>query len=400
MGGRAFSNGSNPLHTPRMPPKLYLEVRDQYISLLQRLFKHVASPIEAPSKADHGDIDIFVETPIQPEIDALANSSLDSKLYSERDVTRRAVCVLLQPERITRSGKVTILALPHPSVQDAFVQLDIQIFPSFTTWRWHLFQCARGGLWALFRMLLRPFGLVATDRGFFARDAEIEPANKDRSEVFLTAEPAEVLEYLGYEEKEFWSPPSEEAGADCESSTVVRPAGQNSQSFRDLESLFDFAARCRFFRKSIFRKRPGSKRRRDWLKKNATYCRFVKEYVPRLPDNDHGDSSNVSASVESVDDEATRKQKRALERQQVFDEVLNRWERRGEWKELRRKWEEDRDESGDKAVAKALKGEMWRAENEYAGAWIKPLGVSIQVKKSKEEEKEVSSKAGNALKKN
>ena len=47
------------------------------------------------------------------------------------------------------------------------------------------------------------FWAYHTDRCLFVSDAAIEPMNKQWSKVFLTVEPVEVLNLLGYKEMEF-----------------------------------------------------------------------------------------------------------------------------------------------------------------------------------------------------
>lgn len=60
MGGSLFSSGDDPLHTPRMPPHVYNQVKATCHAALRTLFLCVASPIEGPEKEDHGDLDILV----------------------------------------------------------------------------------------------------------------------------------------------------------------------------------------------------------------------------------------------------------------------------------------------------------------------------------------------------
>ena len=60
MGGSLFSSGENPLHTPRMPPHVYHQVKAACHAALRTMFLCVASPIEGPDKKDYGDLDILV----------------------------------------------------------------------------------------------------------------------------------------------------------------------------------------------------------------------------------------------------------------------------------------------------------------------------------------------------
>jgi hypothetical protein len=71
MGGIAFNKpiGTYDLNTPRMPPGTYRRIRDRCHALLRRRFLAVASPIDAPRKADYGDVDIFVTWDTQAHTD-------------------------------------------------------------------------------------------------------------------------------------------------------------------------------------------------------------------------------------------------------------------------------------------------------------------------------------------
>lgn len=60
MGGSAFNRT---FYTPRMPPEVYIRVRDNVNLVLKEFFVKSDSPIEAPSKTDHGDIDVIVSAP-------------------------------------------------------------------------------------------------------------------------------------------------------------------------------------------------------------------------------------------------------------------------------------------------------------------------------------------------
>lgn len=54
MGGNAFD-----LYTPRMRPEAYRTIRDRCQKKLRELFVVVATPIEGPAKADHGDSELI-----------------------------------------------------------------------------------------------------------------------------------------------------------------------------------------------------------------------------------------------------------------------------------------------------------------------------------------------------
>ena len=64
MGGSAFS-ASLPLTAfPRLPPSVYKNLKAKLLLKLQELYTYVGVPIEAPEKADHGDLDFLVAVPL------------------------------------------------------------------------------------------------------------------------------------------------------------------------------------------------------------------------------------------------------------------------------------------------------------------------------------------------
>jgi len=63
MGGNAFNASHPEALFPRMPPSVYNLAKTRILAALQPLYEHVATPAEAPQKADHGDIDFLVCSP-------------------------------------------------------------------------------------------------------------------------------------------------------------------------------------------------------------------------------------------------------------------------------------------------------------------------------------------------
>lgn len=68
MGGHAFCKPSvdkdghlqPALYTPRLPPRVYVALKELVIGKLKGLFHRVLKPTEHPEKADHGDVDVLV----------------------------------------------------------------------------------------------------------------------------------------------------------------------------------------------------------------------------------------------------------------------------------------------------------------------------------------------------
>lgn len=48
------------LYTPRLPPRVYVGLKELVIGKLKGLFHLVTIPTEHPEKSDHGDVDVLV----------------------------------------------------------------------------------------------------------------------------------------------------------------------------------------------------------------------------------------------------------------------------------------------------------------------------------------------------
>lgn len=67
MGGNAFGGVLPDSAFPRLPPNVYRALKARITPLVQSLYTHVATPIEAPEKLDHGDLDFTVAGPRELE---------------------------------------------------------------------------------------------------------------------------------------------------------------------------------------------------------------------------------------------------------------------------------------------------------------------------------------------
>ncbi|KAH7403747.1 hypothetical protein BKA64DRAFT_694425 [Cadophora sp. MPI-SDFR-AT-0126] len=243
MGGSAFTD----LHTPRMPPHIYNLVLDQTLLKIQKHFTHVSSPISAPGKLDYGDIDIQCFGPLTPTFNpavtpkATVMETVASELGAENWI-------------VGQSGQETNLAIPWPEDIDAkdslpnaghhedgdqdgnnvnqkskdekkskFIQVDIHIFPTLSSYNWKLFHSAHGDLWNILGSTIRRFGLTVNNLGLFLRIPDIELLDRKKSMVFLTDEPNTILEFLGLDPERWW------------------------RSFGSQDEMFAYAAECRMF---------------------------------------------------------------------------------------------------------------------------------------------------------
>ena len=310
MGGKAFSHGSNPLSTPRMPKAIYTLLRDEYVNLLSGLYSSVVSPLDAPGKDAYGDIDILVSNPLrQTNTQILADS-----LHAKASFT-------------TPGNPSTSFAVPYPGSKDDYVQVDVHECTS-ATFQWEFCTASHGDLWNIIGTSIRAFGLTANNVGLYLRIQEIEDLDKKRSMVFLTSNPDSVLEFLGLDVESYWKP------------------------FATVEELYLYAAGMRLFKRERYVREILKANDRKRMAQRPFYRRFVDEWLPQ----------QVDLGTEGRELTATR--------QSVMDEALERYGKRREYEEMLQVWRKERAELKAKQQAKESRRAGAKREIEYAEARI------------------------------
>ncbi|KAL3427861.1 hypothetical protein PVAG01_01370 [Phlyctema vagabunda] len=260
MGGSAFHF----LRTPRMPPALYIQVRDSTYALLLQHFKYVATPIEAPGKLSFGDIDVTVAEPCDsPQRESVVGAETGEELSqwlkgvlhanhvlhdkgssiwnlaipwpvdfelptpSEAEGEREGAREEEDDAEVTRDEKERQIEDDRKEEEDPsrekHIQIDVHICPSPALFHWSLFHSAHGDLWNILRSIISKQHLKATDQGFYLVDAAIEPLNRNRARTLLTTDPSLVLRFLDLDESRFW------------------------RAFASPHDLFEYIASCRLF---------------------------------------------------------------------------------------------------------------------------------------------------------
>ena len=370
MGGKAFASGPNALWTPRLSPPFYYALRDRYISFLKTFYKHVESPIDAPSKADFGDIDILVAGPTdhllshRPGFPPSNDSTVSERTSFEPWTFNDHVPILQQalaPKQIINipQSPTVSFAMYHGQLPGAYVQVDIHYCASEQEWSWMLFLQAHGDLWNLLGTSLRPYGLTATNLGLFVRDHVIDDFDHKRSRIFLTNKPAEALALLGYTQREFWGGQSNPA-ANCMNGENLesQKLDKDNRQFATVGDMYAFAARCRFFRKRWYIRSMLKSNDRQRMGKRDAFRRFVEEYAESLPSDTDGPWSG---------------KREREEREKLMNEVLDRFDKRAEWVERRKIWDEEREGLRAKRIVKLIKGQAMEEEFKYADAWIREV---------------------------
>ncbi|TEY83994.1 hypothetical protein BOTCAL_0023g00150 [Botryotinia calthae] len=231
MGGHAFSSHIPPIKTPRMTQEVYDKALEQNQAVLRKFYSKVESAIEGPGKTTYGDVDILVALPLEgaftskDQVGDVLKKALNAKaLLQDKGNPTINLAVPWPEDTITSAkGGKNLAASTDTSSASWYVQVDVHICKSEHEFDWELFHSAHGDLWNIIGTTIRGFGLTINNRAFFIRIPEIELADRKKSMVFLTDNPAEILDFLGLEQEKWW------------------------KRFSTQQEMFEYAATCRMF---------------------------------------------------------------------------------------------------------------------------------------------------------
>jgi hypothetical protein len=296
MGGSAFTDLNNPaasLLTPRMPANVYQHVRDRALHTLRTFFTQAECPIEAPAKADYGDVDILVASPCNQAKTtvALLAVALGATQYKGNSPTTNFA--LLWPTAKELNGD-----LPSTSTKPEVgahndnansssaetlrhIQLDLHVCPTPESFIWELFHQAHGDLWNILGTMIRPYGVVVNHVGLHLRLAGVEDIAKDQRTIPLTTSPSAVLKFLDLDESNYWTP------------------------FESVDAMFAYAASCRFYDPNAYKGREDLKSNdRQRMKKRPMFMKWYDCYLQEHKEDAPGRSAG--ADREEVIEEAKR----------------------------------------------------------------------------------------------
>lgn len=261
MGGRAFSDGPKPLFTPRMSPQVYGHVKRRLISTLRLAFSLVHSPVDGPGKVDYGDVDLMLQWNPQYFEKVFERHRLyqyDVMLGSNAaDVVGR----LLEQKRSRNVGKLCgtwsyAVEWPHdlnpPSNPDndqdqAYIQVDVKVSEEADQVYWDMFKHGHSDFWSIVNILIKRVDLVANETGLHLIIPEIAKKDKKLGVLLLTADPREVLVFLGLDGL---------CRHDCGSSKEsCKVCNLWNLPFSTPRELFEYISTCRYFAAFIERKR-------------------------------------------------------------------------------------------------------------------------------------------------
>ena len=315
MGGSAFTDLNNPsasLLTPRMSPSVYQYARDRALRILHTFYAQAECPIEAPAKADYGDVDILVASPHnQAATDAASLApALGATQYKKNSPTTNFALPWPTAEELNTSsskpqkGKVssaeatiadgdglsltttmnTNAGAPHDHERvdnPRHIQLDVHICPTPERFQWELFHQAHGDLWNILGGMIRPYGLVVNHVGLYLRLAGVGSISKDQRTLQLTNSPSAVLKFLDLDESRYWTP------------------------FDSLDAMFAYAASCRFYDPKAYEGKEDLKANdRLRMKKRPMFMKWYEGYLLEHREDEPG--RTAGADREDVVEEAKR----------------------------------------------------------------------------------------------
>ena len=312
MGGSAFTDLTNPsksLYTPRMPLRIYQYSRDRALHILDRFYAHANCTIEAPGKADYGDVDILVTSP-RDQADtntATLAAALGATQYKKNNFTTnfalpwpsaeelnatslaQDAIMKMEPKvvgsSLSTSSKTSGLDALHNIGSDIagtqrYIQLDLHACPTMERFNWELFHQAHGDLWNILGAMIRPYGLVVNDVGLYLRLAGVDGISKEQRMIQLTISPSAVLGFLHLDDS-YCTP------------------------FESLDAMFAYAASCRFYDPKAYEGREDLKANdRLRMKKRPMFLKWYEGYLQGHREDEPGRSAGTGR--EEVIEEAKR----------------------------------------------------------------------------------------------
>ncbi|KAF2090713.1 hypothetical protein K490DRAFT_10828, partial [Saccharata proteae CBS 121410] len=280
------------LKCPRMPPDVYERLKKKYMDHLSHLFSKVTCAHDAPNKPDHGDIDMIVAGPLSP-------SGVSSEQLAKH----------CDAASFQLNGPVTSLAVPYPKSEntltaweqeDAWVQLDVHTCdPDLVEWT--SFMESYGDLMQIIGHTHRWTGLTLNNKGMSVRISEIEPEDKKASLLFLTRDPAAVMEFLGLNIAAY------------------------DKGFGSEDDIYGWVSSARFFDRRIFdnvteeeRTENANDRRRK--KTRPMFARFVDDWII----HHHDCGKGVTATREDISREAIA----TFDKQDEYWAKVSAWRRK------------------------------------------------------------------------
>ncbi|KAF8158169.1 hypothetical protein B0H34DRAFT_444063 [Crassisporium funariophilum] len=199
MGGSAFSAVLKETAFPRLPPHVYRALKARLVPKIAELYSWVGVPLEAPEKADHGDLDLLVAVPkaqyatftsISHEV---VKEILGAKFMIPMDGNRTSNYAV--PVRVGEWDALGHADEEERRRKDAddreiYYQVDIHVCTDKAEWDRIMFYHAYGDLGMILGLIARNNGLTFGSKGLKLPDPPNPPF--DLSESF-----DEITKFLG-----------------------------------------------------------------------------------------------------------------------------------------------------------------------------------------------------------
>lgn len=333
MGGNVFmssaAEGRPSLRTPRMDPKTYQTLKEQYIKLLWTLLigsRSIATAIEAPEKPDYGDIDIIVISDddvdwakVAAEIGAVAwvNRGTDDKPSCSLAVHIDGSRSTEPPVKyILTSGNHPLQLKPSPEVDEKeYAQVDLVRIPSVLE-DWTAFYSSYGDLAGMLGRIVTNFGFDVTEMGLRLRLQEWDDSSldewkhfnprKDEGKMMLSVDPDEVMKFFGLNIERY------------------------QEGFHTKEEIFQWLSECELAcHNCLQRERTVAPTREEKKMDRSMFNEFFQEWLPA-----YLEAKRLASSTPENATEETSRQSVSKLRSQYLQAALPRFNKRQEYTTL------------------------------------------------------------------
>ena len=169
--------------------------------MLAEHYYSVKTPLKPPNRQKFGTLEIFVSGRKEPiedkvkEFEAIA-SSLNGVLLGHHKDTARVAFPLVPETRADSSIRGENAGEPDSSRYLCY-RMDVTVCSSPGAAEWKSFMRTHGDFCNLLGSIIRPFGLLLNDDGFFVSFAPNEDEDSPETALFLVAESYAFLHFLG-----------------------------------------------------------------------------------------------------------------------------------------------------------------------------------------------------------
>lgn len=327
MGGHAFEQAvsrdgtGSRLSTPRMSPTDYHQLKSIYLERLKAYLPddQIETLLEAPEKADYGDMDFIIASDEKVDLLQLAQSigARAIIITGNEKVQRCTLAVLKDGRKSTALVAEYKVAKSPPAdtgpVEGNLSQVDIEILPS-EIFRWHMFYASYSDLAGLLGKIARPWGFTITDKGLFLRLQELDES-KDmpwlriadaEGYLHMDSDPDKVMRFFALDHERYY------------------------KGFTTLQDFYRWLADCRFVSAEVVNFKRDNSNERQKERKRTVYTRFFDEYLPKH----FGVSEEESDGTASDSGSGQKEPNFAAKRASYLQEALTTFDKRDEYTSL------------------------------------------------------------------